>query len=457
MSKAAWVVVGLGYGDEGKGTIVDALVRKTGARTVVRFNGGCQAAHNVVAPDGRHHTFSQWGAGTLAGARTILTKDFILSPLALENEARHLSLKGVPDPMSLVTVDERALLVTPYHAVVNQTRELVRGGGAHGSCGVGIGEAVADAIEDKDVLRAGDLLNESTLRAKLDRLRAAKHAEAALLCESSLEAQISYASRRDFFTFLFNIYNEEVFKLIVASMLDVGKQISIAHFAAIAGRLEDEDRRYGEKDLVLEGAQGVLLDEWHGFHPHTTWSTTTSENARAFLATAGDYDATVVGVTRSYATRHGAGPFPTEITGAGPPRGEHNAAHPWQGNFRVGHFDQVAARYAIESDSCVDAIAVTCCDQEIAPGPRMMCVAYEHDRGRVLKLEARRYHGKDKARLEEQRKLGEFLRAAKPRYEPLSNGPGDTAAGAIARELGKPLLVESRGPTCEDKVWKGNP
>src|SRR5579864_7866772 len=98
MSKV-FLVQGLGYGDEGKGSIVDYLVRQEKAPLVVRFNGGAQAAHNVVTDDGRHHTFTQFGSGTFAGARTFLSRFMIVNPFTLLTEAKALEQKGVANPL----------------------------------------------------------------------------------------------------------------------------------------------------------------------------------------------------------------------------------------------------------------------------------------------------------------------------------------------------------------------
>src|SRR3954467_7607322 len=92
------IVVDLGYGDAGKGTVVDWLCTQGPVQAVVRFNGGGQAAHNVVLPDGRHHTFAQFGSGTLRGVPTHLSRFVVVDPLALTAEAAHLGELGVPDP-----------------------------------------------------------------------------------------------------------------------------------------------------------------------------------------------------------------------------------------------------------------------------------------------------------------------------------------------------------------------
>ncbi|MFI0789171.1 adenylosuccinate synthetase [Streptomyces lydicus] len=119
--------------------------------------------------------------------------------------------------------------------------------------------------------------------------------------------------------------------------------------------------------LVLEGAQGVLLDEWHGFHPYTTWSTTTFAGAERLLAEAGrPHSALRLGVVRTCTTRHGPGPLVTEDPA--PLRAQpepHNGHGRWQGAFRAGHFDAVAHSYAVEVCGGVAALAVTHLD---APG-----------------------------------------------------------------------------------------
>jgi adenylosuccinate synthase len=434
--KPSWIVIGLGFGDEGKGTIVDALVRKTGASTVVRFNGGAQAAHNVVTPEGRHHTFSQWGSGTLAGAATVLSKDVVVDPLAMIQEAYSLCYLGLRDPLTLLTVDERALVSTPFHGAMSKVREIVRGADRHGTCGVGVGEAVRESLDagiDKDcLLHAGDLQHHHEIRWRLRLTRQHCAAEATKLLA---EARVVTAEAALAMTML---NSEELEETAAQDMATVGRRIRIASWDQIA-----ETLRGG--NLVFEGAQGVLLDEWHGFHPHTTWSTTTGDNARAVFINAGvGGDLKTVGVTRAYATRHGQGPFPSE-NGLGPRAGEHNEGGGWQGPFRVGWFDAVLTRYAIGVDGGVDALAVTCVDQQDF-GDRT-CVAYDSEFGRVTRLRVQRGVRDLAAR----QKVGEFLRTVQPVTERL------WTPEHMSIELGVPLLVESNGPRSDQKNWRTVP
>ncbi|MCM2417953.1 adenylosuccinate synthetase [Streptomyces sp. RKAG293] len=166
------IVVDLGYGDAGKGAVVDRLCSADPVRAVVRFNGGAQAAHNVVTPDGRHHTFAQFGSGTLHGTPTYLSRFMLVDPLALAAEADHLAALGVRDPLALLTVDRDAALTTPYHAAANRLREQARGGERHGSCGMGIGETAAYALaHPEDAPRVGDCVSRPRLLRKLALLR----------------------------------------------------------------------------------------------------------------------------------------------------------------------------------------------------------------------------------------------------------------------------------------------
>src|SRR5438270_7191250 len=110
--KRAVITVGLGFGDEGKGATVDFLTRQLGADLVIRYSGGSQAGHNVQLPDGRRHTFSQFGAGTLAGVATYLGRAVILHPTALVREAAHLQELDIADPFQTLTVHPGCLVST---------------------------------------------------------------------------------------------------------------------------------------------------------------------------------------------------------------------------------------------------------------------------------------------------------------------------------------------------------
>ncbi|MFD6735908.1 adenylosuccinate synthetase, partial [Micromonospora aurantiaca] len=212
-------------------------------------------------------------------------------------------------------------------------------------------------------------------------------------------------------------------------------------YAAFARRVAIVDRTWlagalREGTCVFEGAQGVLLDEWHGFHPYTTWSTTTFANAETLLAEAGMAGtAQRLGVLRTTTTRHGPGPLVTEDA-ALPFTDRHNGTNPWQGRFRFGHFDAVAHRYALEVAGGVDGLALTHLD--LARPELRIC---------------RRYEGLDRlvpgpaGDLDRQAALTERLMRARP---VLDESPADWPA-AVSEALGAPVVLTSRGPTAEEK------
>ncbi len=346
----ALLTVDLGFGDAGKGSVVDFLAREYGAHTVVRYNGGAQAGHRVVTSgqSPREHVFAQFGAGTLAGAATHLSRYMLLDPLAMLAEEQHLRAIGVADAFGQTTIDAGALVITPFGRAINRLRELARGAGRHGSCGVGVGETVADSLARPDLaLRAGDLAEPSRLYAKLAALRELSLAKLAALRpalpdDDRAAAELELLSDPTWEGWLLGAYAEFSARARV---------VPGDHLHAIL-------RRPGV--VVFEGAQGVLLDEWRGFHPHTTWSTTTLQNADALLAEAGYAGrATRVGITRAYATRHGAGPMPSEdaaLTAALPDA--RNGMHAWQQGFRAGWLDMVLLRYALEVVGRLDGLAV---------------------------------------------------------------------------------------------------
>ena len=166
----AYIVVDLGFGDSGKGLLTDFLVRRTGATIVVRYNGGAQAGHNVVTPEGVHHTFAQFSAGCFVpNVRTFLSRHVVVHPTALLVEARALCEKGVPDVFGRIRISERARIITPFHQAAGRIRELARGESKHGTCGVGVGETVKDALENPEgAILAGDLRNVAKLRRQLE-------------------------------------------------------------------------------------------------------------------------------------------------------------------------------------------------------------------------------------------------------------------------------------------------
>lgn len=415
MSARAYVVAGLGFGDEGKGTTVDWLVRRHGARTVVRFNGGAQAGHNVVLPGGEHHCFSQFGAGALAGAQTFLSRHVAVAPELMLREAEVLG-RLVKDPLAGVYVDEDCLITTRFHAAANRLREIARGPAAHGSCGMGVGETVGFAERHPGLaLRVHDLFAPRRLQLLLRAQQAVLAAE--------LEALFSSATSRQRL--------HEVTDLLSADIAEAAEpltrwlaQVSVVGSAKLGEFLDDGV-------VVFEGAQGMLLDQDHPFFPHVTRSSTGPGNALELLRSA-DFDrkdAQVWGVSRTYTTRHGAGPMPTHdpAWGEGEP---HNARNPWQSGMRSGPLDLVLL--GDHKHDAYDRLVLTHCDRFDHKVP--VCTAYDIGSQRLVRLP---------------RDGAQQVVYLADRARPVL---GNLHVHQIAECLELPLALTSRGPTHLDKT-----
>jgi adenylosuccinate synthase len=355
--KRAIITVGLGFGDEGKGATVDYLTRHYNADLVVRYCGGSQAGHNVQLPDGRRHTFSQFGAGTLAGrVRTYLGPNVVIDPPALLREARHLSELGVHKPTQLLVIHPRCLVTTIWHRTLNQLRELSRDANKHGSCGLGIGETRHYWLKHgDDAIFASDLRRLPVLREKLELLRQ----------RVLLELQ-GYIDR---------IGNDDVRE---QDLWDLNAETVARHLTEAAQQDGAISSTIPECDTaIFEGAQGVLLDEYRGFHPYTTWSTVTAHHAWELIAQMNVEAIAVLGITRAYTTRHGEGPLPTyspELTAR--LRDAGNPWNAWQGSLRCGWLDLPLLRYAAAVAGPLDGLVVNHLDQ-LADSECMICDTYQ--------------------------------------------------------------------------------
>lgn len=439
-----YMVAGLGFGDEGKGTITEYLTSRSKAHTVIRYNGGAQAAHNVVRPDGTHHTFSQFGSGTFEGAATHLSRFVVIDPMALIAEGTALQSAGVPDVFDRLTVEDQALLITPYHKAANRLRELGRQS-KHGSCGVGVGETVADDLSHHDESPvAGDLRNRRVLKDKLSAIRSRK---------------LAMFSKIDIYTDSHNTLLKPAFDLLtvpVEKVVDLWME-NASRIKAVSDDYLLDVIMSRDGAVVFEGAQGVLLDETWGFHPYTTWTDITFSNARKLLGPVeSEHSYRTYGVIRTYHTRHGSGPFPSMIRSKEEHDRlaltveKHNGKHDWQGSFRVGYFDMVLFRYALSVIKDLDFVALT--HMDILPTLSKMCISYGEHNGIVgLHLTSDgRLRKKEVTDLEHQERLGNALSHAglDLNYWPVNGDFIEVLQDMAEVKVG----ITSSGPTLNDKI-----
>lgn len=444
MAAKVFLVAGLGYGDEGKGSLVDYLVRRDRAPLVVRYNGGAQAAHNVVTDDGRHHTFSQFGSGTFAGSRTFLSRFTVVNPVSAYAEAGHLLKLGIGNPMSRVYVEQDALVATPFHLAANKLRELGRER-RHGTCGMGIGETVRDSIEDPDgTVRVRDLLDRPKLLDKLERIRVSKRDEVRDFVNEQAESQRAWLT----------LDGGRPTSELAECYSDYANDVRIVGPEFLATYLRESST------VIFEGAQGVLLDQDYGWSPHNTWSDCTFGNASRLLREADHLGAQHrIGVLRGYLTRHGPGPFVTEDSELPVLEGEHNGMHPWQRAFRLGHFDALSLDYALNvlGPGPVDEIALTCLDH-LEQRPIRYCTGYTTSLRRRVFDGIPVRHPSDYAndndpfnqrQQHRQEEMGKILSRLHPVYETLPNV--EALVDAVETRTKRPVRVCSYGPKASDK------
>ncbi len=423
-------LLGLGFGDCGKGLFTDALTRTLGAHTIVRFNGGAQAGHNVVLPDGRHHTFSQFGAGSFVDATvTVLAGPVVVHPSALLVEAQALQRVGVADAMVRLMIDGDCKVTTPFHQAAGRLREHLRGASAHGTCGVGVGETVAFALANPSYeLTYGELQSVSFAREKLLRIQQILRADIARL----IAAPLTDRTMIDEWDLLTDASFAERWLSQIAPVVRAAKPASKDTIAERLGR---------SGTVIFEGAQGVLLDEWRGFHPHTSWSTINTDAVENVLTELGiAANVAHYGVLRSYLTRHGAGPFPTHDLALNVLAEPHNSAASWQGEFRRGHPDAVLLRYALDCVGSLDGLLISHLDVFDRIGTLRWCEAYSN--AERLGLGAAQ-------ELAHQARLTTLLNQAEPRYAATSITSRDDLLERIEATSSLPVRWISDGNTYE--------
>ncbi len=352
-------VVGLQWGDEGKGKLVDRIAGEHDA--VVRYNGGANAGHSVVV-GGERYALHLIPSGILSShVKAVIGNGVVVDPEVLLREIDGLRDRGV-DTSNLV-VSDRAHVVLQYHKDEDNLREaLLTAGGGSGAIGTtkrGIGPAYADKVQRSAGVRVGDLLRPEILREKIERACLYKRAATAEICrELGVEAPA--------------FDPEPVYEQAAGLGRRLAPMIDDTVYL-LNGMVADG------KSLLFEGANATLLDVDHGTYPYVTSSNSSALGIHAGSGVPASALSRVVGVLKAYSTRVGSGPMPTELhdalgerirergreygTTTGRPR-------------RVGWLDLVAARYAAMINGATE-VAVTLLDVLAGLDELRVCVAYE--------------------------------------------------------------------------------
>lgn len=351
MSNYSIVIGGL-WGDEGKGHMTDILCSKHKKTLNIRFNGGGQASHTVVTPDGKRYAFRHIGAGTFSGADTYLSEDFIVNPVLFDTERRSLYEKFGMSVFEFV--NPNAIVTTLWDMYINQVVEVMRGKDRHGSCGLGINETVERSKDEKYRITVSDLTDEKVLYSKLKRIE--EEYVPFRLKQYDLTVEDMPKEYKELFNYEDNI---NMFMFYAEEFLCA---IDITYDSIID--------KYD--NVVFEGAQGLLLDQCSQFIPHVTSSNTGISNVMKVLKNLNFNDTVnIYYMCRCYATKHGAGYFPGEtcINDYASVVDETNVPNAFQGSLRFGMLNLDLLADAINKDLTnltVNAnvnICITCMDQ----------------------------------------------------------------------------------------------
>lgn len=333
--KNAYITIGSLFGDEGKGKITDILCAKNPSTINIRFNGGAQAAHTVVTPDGKRHVFRHLGAGTFAEVPTYLSEDFMVNVYAFSQERRELIREFGMTP--IVYVNPNSKLTTLWDMYINQAIETLRGEKRHGSCGMGINETVHRSKYEEYRITVMDLLSLEKLQKKLEKIQ-----NEYVPMRLKNKYQITIDELPEQYKNL--LKNEENINMTIFYMQEFLENVQIMGDFIL--------KRFD--NVVFEGAQGLLLDQGcKRFWPNVTTSNTGIKNVMKILnglKFKGNLE--IYYISRCYATRHGRGLFPTEVEGQLYKNivDLTNVPNEFQEGLRFGNLDLDLLTYGINKD-----------------------------------------------------------------------------------------------------------
>ncbi len=327
------VVVGLQWGDEGKGKITDFLASR--ADMVVRYQGGNNAGHTVVVDDQEFKLHLIPSGVLYPGKKCVLGNGVVINPAVLLQEMAGLQKRGID--VSGIRISDRAHLIMPYHPVIDQLDESSRIVGKIGTTGRGIGPAYVDKYARYDAIRFVDLLDSELFKERISEVLAAKNN---LLDKLYDHSEFEYSKVYEEYA----KYAEELKPLVTDTSVLINTAI-----------------KQGEK-VLFEGAQGTLLDIDHGTFPFVSSSSPAAGGACTGSGVGPTRIDKVVGVIKAYSTRVGEGPFPTEL-----PENMVSLLRDGRGREygvttgrprRCGWFDGVLAEYSVRVNGVSDLVVM---------------------------------------------------------------------------------------------------
>lgn len=455
-------LAGIQNSEEAKGAAVEWLTRELNAHTIIR-NGGCQAGHHIVTADGREQVFSHYAAGTFEGANTYL-RHMVIDPVALFREAVELEDNGVVDPFNIISIDGENTTITPFHGALSRFKEILRSE-KKGTVGMGVGDAVKDALLGKTTIRAKDFrANETELKNKVEYIRQLKIQQAIDLIVAMGIEELP----EDAYEEMKTLHNADLVSLTVQSFKYLADLVDITD--------EDQfDQLMNQPgNIVTEPSHGALLHPF-AFVPHTTQVDPTSKELIEELKQKNTKKVIRIGVGRCYMTRHGAGPLVSfDRTMTDTIHETHNAANKraneWLGEFKIGQYDLIATRYGLDlagGKTAFDGFMMSYLDV-LSNYPKWGVVeAYTFDGDDTdlteyfemkddlvigIKLHS---DTRDEAHYQHQARLTELLRKCSPVVTYLSPTENKSLEEVfieyVEEKTGVPIIAVSRGPKAEDR------
>lgn len=341
MTRRAVIVIGSSYGDEGKGLAAAEAARRAGGpcRNIL-INGGAQRGHTVDLPDGRRHIFHHFGSAALEGAVSCADSDFIVNPMLFAQERQELR-EQFPKLRPRLLVSEKCRVTSVYDMMVNQILEDARGNRRHGSCGLGIYETRRRFEQTDWALDFGALSHLTWEEFRRYCLRIAREYVPQRLAAENMALPEDWERL---------MYSDGLILHSWEDLMDMA--------AGTEGYRDWKTAAAPFETLIFEAGQGLALDEFNlAASPHLTPSRTTSFVSASRIARLGEaVDTEVIYVTRTYLTRHGAGPLPTEcpVAHISPAIVDlTNMPNPYQQTIRYGTFEagEVLARIRADREA----------------------------------------------------------------------------------------------------------
>lgn len=436
-------VVGLQWGDEGKGKVVDLLT--AGFDVVARYNGGANAGHTVVVGD-KKYALHLIPSGILYPEKlNVLGNGVVVDPEQVVKEINGLRAQNLKlDPGNFL-ISDRAHVVMPYHKTQDALQEaaMVKGqknsgdetSGGIGTTGRGIGPCYADKALRSTAVRMADLRDMDKLRAKLMRIVSIKNAMLSGLAE--------YAGMK---------FEPTGMGRVMDWITPLAEQL-VPHLADTAGVLHE--RIASGQRILFEGANATLLDIDHGTYPYVTSSNCSSLGVHPGTGVAGHFVTNVIGIVKAYQTRVGGGPMPTELfdeTGERIREVGHEYGTTTGRPRRCGWLDLVALKYSA-TVSGATGLSIMLLDVLAGLPELKICTAYEIDGKRTTNFPAD----------------VDVLSEVKPIYETLPGFPEDvtrctdydklpdaarTYLKFIEDNLGVPIVMVSVGPKRSQSIFR---